>query len=213
MVEGGTHLEQSPKLPMQTSPVLCQTSKLSGTESSNSQSLTITDIVILARVNHSRVFDHVILPPAALVASYDCEQIRRYCEQICIGFCEIFFPEAERKVIPVALGNLERVNILLQGPLSTREGQIDMLEMVELGDGGVRVAGEGWGLRFAPAPALAWIESAALVAAYVEILHVSQYERTSQGPSQPEAIGTLLSGRASHNCHMLSSKWLEPLKI
>lgn len=86
-------------------------------------------------------------------------------------------------MIPVALGNLKRVNILLEGPLSTREGQIEeMLEMVELGDGGVRVVGEGWGLRFAPAPALAWIESAALVAAYVAILHVSHYERASQGP-------------------------------
>ena len=55
----------------------------------------------------------------------------------------------------------------------------EMLEMVELGDGGVRVAGEGWGLRFAPAPALAWIESAALVAAYVDIFHVSESEKAS----------------------------------
>lgn len=62
-----------------------------------------------------------------------------------------------RKVIPVALEDLERLNILSQGLLSRREGQIEVIEMLDLGDGGVRVAGEGWGLRFAPAPALAWI--------------------------------------------------------
>lgn len=83
-------------------------------------------------------------------------------------------------MIPVALGDLEAVNILLQGPLSTREGRIvrcsrwsswAMVECEWLARVGV--------CDSLPTPALAWIESAALVAAYVDIFHVSESEKAS----------------------------------